>query len=62
VKRRECANFPKQPQTIGIDCPHFGPDTAGHATNGPTNYLEHISGPLKMSESAPVFGKCEGAF
>ena len=36
VKRRECANFPKR--AIDIDCPHFGPDTPGHAAIGPTNY------------------------
>ena len=38
VKRRECANFPKR--AIDIDCPHFGPDTPGHAAIGPTNYLK----------------------
>ena len=38
VKRRDCANFPKR--AIDIDCPHFGPDTPGHAAIGPTNYLK----------------------
>ena len=38
VKRRECANFPKR--AIDIGCPHFGPDTPGHAAIGPTNYLK----------------------
>ena len=38
VKRRDCANFPKR--AIDIDCPHFGPDTPGHAAIGPTNHLK----------------------
>ena len=32
VKRRKCANSPKR--AIGIDCPHFGPNTTGHAAIG----------------------------
>ena len=41
VKRRDCANFPKR--AIDIDCPHFGPDTPGHAAIGPTNFLKTFS-------------------